>query len=227
MDIKPLPIKLIRQDPKSDDCLRCCALMVFKYFDDPIAQEELWKKLHAYKKHSGLCGGYPQDLGRLALKKKYQFTIFHYDFHWWDKQTAEQSKKTRPAFVKSLKALKKKKTEWRDKKLVDKEIKFVEEGGKYKFQIPKLTAIDYYLQKQIPVFLSVCAQDLYKNPQENYHHIILVVGKAGNEYLIKDPYLSIESILDEDLLNAWVRNGGWMFIIHEPFIKRDQLPLFK
>ena len=94
MDIPPLPVQLVRQDPSSDDCGRCCALMLLNFLDDKLSQEEVWHKLHVYKKHSGLFGSYLADIGSLVLSRGHHAVISHCDWHWWDKPTVAAVKKS-------------------------------------------------------------------------------------------------------------------------------------
>lgn len=227
MDIAPLPVKLIRQDPSSDDCLRCCALMVFNYYSDPISKEQLWHQLHVYKKHSGLSGGYVQDLGKLALTKGYQSLIYHNDWQWWPKETGEAVKKSDLSLLTSLKLLLKKKKKWQDKKIVRKEIGFLKKGGKFSFELPKLAIIDNYLLREIPVIALVRGEELYQDPESNYSHAILVVGKRANIYLIRDPHWALEEIEADHLQYAWARQGGWLLAIYPDQKNNDQLALFK
>src|SRR4030042_4617841 len=123
-------IKLIRQTPKSDDSLRCCAQMIFNFFGQSLKKELIWKKLHSYKKFSGLEGSFLTDLGLLAIKLGYKPIIYHFDWHWWDKKSFEANKKSNKALVSSLKELKKDKKSWADRKIIDKEIKFSGKDGK-------------------------------------------------------------------------------------------------
>ena len=213
MNINPFEIKLVRQSPKSDDCLRSCAQMIFNYYADPVTKEVIWKKLHVYKKHSGLTGGYLVDLGRLAIKLGHETIIYHYDWHWWDKNTFEAAKKSTKSLIKSLSDLKKEKSGWGDKRIISKEILYLKKGGKFKLQMPTLSLIDSFLQQKIPVILLVRAEDLYLSPKENYNHSIIVTSKKENLYLIKDSYFALEEIKDEDLLYSWIRGGGWMIVI--------------
>ncbi len=214
MDISPLPIELARQDPKSDDCLRACALMVFKYFNDPIGKDELWKRLHTYKKHSGLRGGYHQDLGILALKKNYHAEIHHYDYSWWNEDTVSANSKSVKTLIANLKVLKKDKTDWGDKINISKDIKFAKAGGKFIVKLPNLSFIDEYLIKRIPIFLIVREALFYHNPKSDYMHSILVVGKVGNEYIVRDPLYAVDKIHKDELLYAWTNTRGWSMIIY-------------
>ena len=212
-DIAPLKISLVRQDPQSDDCLRACAQMVFAYFKEPITKEEIWKRLHVYKKHSGLRGGYTWDLGRLAIRKGYDPLIMHYDWHWWTKNTVGANSKGKKSLIAALKELKKQKLDWAQKKEVAKEVKYAKAGGKYKIILPSTETIDSYLSARIPVIINVRSEDLYKNPNENYAHSIVVVGKEGINYILRDPYLALEKISSEELKYAWSRTGGWMMVL--------------
>lgn len=219
-------INLKRQDPSSNDCLRCCGLMVLNFLGDKISTEEIWNKLHVYKKHSGLLGCYLQDLGALAQKRGFVSTIYHGDWQWWDKPTVLAQTKGKTKLLAALKILKRNKKKWQDKKLVTKEIKYLQKGGSIIFQLPKLATIDFFLKKNLPSIIFINAADLYHDPKENYSHAILIVGKENNNYLIKDPYLAVEKISQEELQYAWSRNGGWMMVIR-PKRKKNQLPLFR
>lgn len=216
MDISPLDIKLIRQDPNSFDCLRACALMVFKYYREDISKTELWKKLHIYKKHSGLRGGYFIDLGNLALELGYKCKIQHYSWRWWNKDVARATTKTKKALVSALKELKKDKKFWASKKVINKEISFVKNDGKITMSIPKLKTIDYYLMQKIPVLISVSTRDFYQNPhmgKVHHNHIIAIVGKKGENYITRDPFYSKNKLNKDDLMFSWFRPGGWMLVI--------------
>lgn len=225
MNIPPLDINLIRQDPESDDCLRACALMILKYYNDPIKKETLWKKLHAYKKHSGLKGAYLQDLGSLAIKLGYQATIYHYDWGWWDEETASESTKGKKTFLASLKRLKKEKKSWPDKKSIEKDIKFVKTGGKFRFSFPKIENIDFNIVNRIPVILSTNAQFLYHQPKSEYDHSIVIVGKENEDYLIRDPLYGLEKIDKDNLFLAWCKASGWMLIIKKRTFQKEDLKI--
>jgi len=213
MDIPPLDIPLVRQEPKSEDDLRCCAQMVFSYFKDETTKEKVRKSIHVYMKHSGLVRSYFQDLGRFALKKGYKAIIFHYDWKWWNTDILNSMSKSKKAFTKALSELKKEKKEWADKKIVQKEIAYINEGGIFKFEMPTLDNIDNFLIQRIPVFITVCAEDFYKSPNEKFTHAILVTGVSGESHTILDPYLAVSEINSKELLYSWVRSGGRMLVI--------------
>jgi len=222
MDVSPLSIELIRQEPKSDDCLRCCALMVFKYFGDKITKDQLWRKLHVYKKHSGLQGIYLSDLGKLSLKNGYKVTYFLYDWHSWDKETVSKSAKNNKSLFKTLGKLKSQKVSWVQKRLIQKEFNFAKSGGDFKFVIPSSNIIDKFLLNKIPVIVQVWAQDLYQDPKEDYRQAIIVTGKKDDKYLVKDPYLALEAISENELIHASIKNGGRVMVI-EPSEKNVKL----
>ena len=208
-----IDIPLIRQDSKSDDCLRCCVLMVFKYFGDKITKDEVWKKLHVYKKHSGLWGAYFTDLGKIAIKKGYQATIHHYDWHFWNNNTVDSNNKSTKSLISALKELKKDKKEFGTKKEISKQISYLKLGGLFKFELPNLKVIDSYLHKNTPVIISLWGQDIYKNPKEDYRHTIIIKGKDGDNYLINDSLFALEKIDKDHLDYATKRRGGWMMVI--------------
>jgi ABC-type bacteriocin/lantibiotic exporter with double-glycine peptidase domain len=228
MDIPPLPVHLVRQNLANLNCLQSCALMVLQYFDVKISPDELRRKIHFYQKHSGLFGSFLTDLGRLAIKKNLTPFISHYDWQWWDQETAEVATKRPKQLIMQLKALGKSKTDWGERKIHTKEIQYLKAGGKFRFEKPQLSQIDFWLQKQLPVVLRVWAADFYHAPKENYANIIVVVGKRGADYLIRDPQLALKSIERDNLLVAWTRAGNWlMTLTPQPKSEtEDQLPLF-
>ena len=209
MDIASLDIKLIRQRPGSDDCLRACGLMAFKYYNDQITKIFLWNKLHVYKKHSGLIGSYVQDLGIITLKRGYKSVIAHNDWQWWTQDVVDQVQKGPKGLKSSLSTLEKEKKEWSDKKIIKKEIKFSELGGKLKFEIPKLSTLDRLLISKIPIIIIVSSDDFYHQPIKGYCHTILIQGKTGDNYHILDPLYATSKISSDELLYAWSRAGGW------------------
>ncbi|MDO8498702.1 MAG: hypothetical protein Q7S44_02865 [bacterium] len=218
MNISTLKIPLIRQDPESDDCLRCCALMVFKYFGDSITKDEVWKKLHVYKKRSGILGAFYQDLGLMAIKKGYNPVIYHYDWSWWNNKVAQSSHDSKISLLKALEELDKVKQKWIDKKIIAKDMAYVRKGGQFKFELPQLKTMDFYLSRGVPVILSVKGTALYHDPTEgepdgDYDHAILAVGKKGKDYLLKDPYLGKDRISAEELYYSWNLSLGWMMVI--------------
>ena len=228
MDITPLPVALIRQDLANLNSLQSCALMVLKHFAVKISPDELRKKVHFYHKHSGLFGSFLTDFGCFAIKKNLTPFISHYDWQWWDQETAETATKNPKQLIKKIRALKKTKSDWGEKKIHTKEVQYLKAGGILRFEKPQLSKLDFWLQRQVPIILRVWAADFYRLPKETYAHIIVVVGKRDNHYLIKDPQLALKTIDEENLLIAWTRAGNWlMTVTQRPKSEtEDQLPLF-
>lgn len=223
MDITPLDITLVRQKPGSDDCLRACALMIFNRYGDSITKEVLWKKLHVYRKHSGLKGCYIQDLGILAQKLGYKTKIHHYDWSWWNDSIQNALKKGKKSTTKALNILKTEKNDWADKKIIKKEIAYLRNKGSFVFSIPKLINIDSYLMNKIPVILLVNAEYYYHQPKIEINQFILVVGKKDGKYFTRDPLYATAEIEENELLYAWSKAGGWMMTI-DP---KEQFPQIK
>ena len=215
MDIKPLNVSLVKQDPKSDDCLRCCALMVFNYFKVKTSKNEIWRKLKVYKKQSGLYGAYYTDLGRLAMSKELKAKIIHSDWQWWGNDVVDSLAKGKMNILGSLESLMTLKKKKVLKKLIAKESAFVKEGGKFEFRFPSLEFIDSYLRKGIPIVLSVRGEVIGHDPEDNYEHAIVVFGKPDKEYLIRDPEKGKETMQSEELLFGWDRTGGWAIVLEK------------
>ena len=227
MDIKPLPVKLIRQEPETSDSLRCCALMTLRYFDDKISKEKLWANLHSYKKHSGLSGTYYSDLGTFALKRKYKVLVSHSDWNWWNQWAQKASKKGKKAFIKTLEKLKAE-TGFTEKKLMQKKVNYVKKGGRYVFDLSGEEKIDSYLLKKLPVIITVHGKTFNKSPKADPLQAILIVGKVAGNYIIRDPMRAIGKIPAKELVYAWHRAGSWMMVIEpsEKKLKTKQNKLF-
>jgi len=228
MDLAPLPVKLVRQNLANLNCLQSCALMVLQYFKVPISTDELRKKVHYYQKHSGLSGSFLTDLGQLALKKDLIPYISHYDWQWWDQETAEAAVKHPKLLVQKIKALRRIKADWGEKKIHSKEIQYLKAGGTLRFEKPALDQIELWLGKKLPVILRVWAADFFHQPKENYATFIVVTGKRENTYLVKDPQLALKTVDQEELFVAWTRASNWLMTL-TPRPKKeteDQLPLF-
>jgi len=214
MDITPLEIDLVRQKPGSEDCLRACALMVFTHYSDPITKEKLWKKLHVYKKHSGLSGSYFADFGKLAQKLGYKTKIHHYDWSWWNESVQSAIQKGKKSTIKALNELKADKKDWPQKKMIKKEVNYLRSKGTYEFKTPKLLDIDAYLMKKMPVIVSIEANFFYHQPNISFHHNILVIGKKDGKYIILDPLYALSKVDADELYFSWIKTGGWMMVVH-------------
>lgn len=216
MDIKPLSIDLIRQDPKKSDCLKCCALMVFKYFGVDISKSDLWKSVHVYKKHSGLRGAYFQDLGVYAIKKGFEPTIYHYDWSWWNQDIVNALSSSKKALISELRSFKKEKEDWSVRKNLNKDIKYVKAGGRFVFKPPLLSEIDNILINRIPIIIFVDSKQFYHQPNldglHSYHSII-VTGKKDNNYFLKDPLFAVEKISSNELYYSFLKTGAWMMTL--------------
>lgn len=101
-----LKLSWIKQTPGSDDCLRYCLLMVFKYLGVKVAKEEVWELLPVYKKGSGLWGSYYTDAGKAAIAQGLKVTIIHGNWTWWDKYCAQaKGKKELKEAIEQLKKI--------------------------------------------------------------------------------------------------------------------------
>ena len=161
-------------------------------------------------------------LHNVIIKNGYKVTYFLYDWHSWDKETVSKSAKNNKSLFKTLGKLKSQKVSWVQKRLIQKEFNFAKSGGDFKFVIPSSNIIDKFLLNKIPVIVQVWAQDLYQDPKEDYRQAIIVTGKKDDKYLVKDPYLALEAISENELIHASIKNGGRVMVI-EPSEKNVKL----
>lgn len=209
-----LKVSLVKQNPKSDDCLRCCMLMLMNYLGDEITKEEVWKKLIVYPKKSGMHGAYFTDVGVIAIKRGLKATIYHSDFTWWDKDSLHVMSDSKK-ILKTLTSLKKTKKKKGHAKIIEKEINFAKRGGKFEFAFPNLDNIDKYLRRKTPVIISVNGATLNEDIKQDFLHAIVVTGKRKGKYFINDPFRDNQEVSSDKLLAAWARHGGWMLVLEK------------
>lgn len=198
---KVLPVELVKQTSTSRNCLRCCTLMVCNYYKASTNQKEIWKNLPV----RGVNGVYFSEVGKYVLSLGLKVSIHHCEWSWWNKNIVEAASKGGKNLIKSFKQF----------KFPQREIKFVEKGGRYVFKLPTLKTIDGYLEKKVPVIVALNASDLYHDPKRKSRHTILIIGKKNREYLINDPLGLISKIPEKELEFAWMRNSGYALIVEK------------
>jgi len=221
MEITPFDIGLVRQSSSSDGCIKACTQMVLNYYEYRYKKKDIKGGIHTYKKHSGLLGTYLQDVGAYLLKKGFKPEITHYDWHWWGEDQKDAIEGGKKQLLKSLVDLQSEK-DWAEKRVVKKDIAFVEKGGNFKFTMPQLVNIDASLVKKIPVILLVNAEYFYHRPHTEINHAVLVIGKKGNDYIIRDPLYALDKINEDELYYAWAKSGGWMLTFPPKEKKRSK-----
>ena len=209
METTPFDIELVRQSPSSDDCVKACTQMILNYYEYNFKKKDIKGGIHSYKKHSGLLGTYFQDVGIFLLKKGFKPQISHYDWQWWDEDQAEAVTGGKKQLIKSLEDLKSDK-DWAEKRVVEKDITFVEKGGHFNFVMPQLINIEASLARKIPVIILVQSEYFYHQPGKGVNHSIVIIGKKDDNYIIRDPLYAVDKINVDELYYAWVKSGGWM-----------------
>lgn len=220
MDIPQIDIELIRQTPETDDCLRACSMMLLNLFGEKYKKSYIWKKIKSYKKHSGLRGTYLTDVGLFFHKLGYSTQISHYDWSWWNEEVVQASGSGKKGLGKALHEYRKQK-EWVHRKVIDKEIRYLDKGNII-FTPPNINTIDKLLINRIPPIVLVQAEYFFHAPKQKYNHAIIIVGKKGNDYLIKDPLYAVEKKSADELDLAWKNAGGWILSVKPMRAKGNQ-----
>lgn len=220
METTPFDIELVRQK-SGDSCVKACVQMVLNYYGFVYKKKDIKAKIHTYKKHSGLKGAYLPDVGVYLLKMGFKPYISHYDWGWWGEDQEEAADDGKRQLIRSLDELKQKKG-WAKQRIVDKEIKFLEKGGLIKFTMPSKLNIDSHLMKKIPPLLLVQTEYFYHKPGKAANHSILIIGKKGGTYIIRDPLYAVDKINEDELYYAWAKSGGWMLTLPPKETRRSK-----
>lgn len=194
-----LKIPLVKQRNKLA-CGPTCLRMVFSYYGKDFSEKEVLKGIELIK-----TGSYTTDNAIFAAKLGFKVECYSYNLKILTPKLSNCSKET--TFLE-LKKLRRKAKRSFDKGLVKSTIKMIKSGVVYKFIKPKLSFIDKYLQKKIPVITPVNFASL-KNETGNIRtgHFIVITGKEGNNYFYNDPWTGKEYKIDNSHLFFAISNN--------------------
>ncbi|MBU4299720.1 MAG: C39 family peptidase [Nanoarchaeota archaeon] len=117
------------------------------------------------------------------------------------------------ALIKRLEALNKKLVKEKRKAnvtVVDSMLYLLKNGQDLKIKFPETKDIIQFLERKIPVLISVWAKTIYGNSDTlaTGGHYLVVIGYDGKNFIVLDPYNGKERKIDESLLLlAWCNNA--------------------
>lgn len=156
----------IQAQPDDVTCGPTCLQSVYSYYGDHIELDKVIDEV----KQLPTGGTLAVQLGNHALKRGFNATIYTYNLHtfdpsWFIKKANLEEKLKLQIEAKSY-----------DIKLVQASnsyLKFLENGGKLKFEELTPTLLKYYLSKKMPILTGLSATYLYESPREIGEQVIV------------------------------------------------------
>lgn len=205
----------IYQKPGSFHCQLATSLMVLKYFKDEMNYEDLEIILKEYMLDGGM---HSQGPAQFFADRGYDVFFAHHDLQMLIPEIENCTEKDIEKFKKRLLELEDNQDNQYQIEKIKLDIKLMESGVKYSTRLPKLSDIDDYLNKNIPVVLSaVRNKGLHLRPGAGQgNHAIVITGKENDEYFVNDPSPNSEGqykISSDRLLHAWYNSGAHMRVV--------------
>ncbi len=209
-----LNIPIIRQTPKSDECLVANLTMVLRFLGDNIEYKEVIELMNPYKLKQGYDN---QGAAIVALDRGYNTFFAYHDLQVISPEIENVTEKDLERIQKNYESIPNNEENlYRRRKLLG-DINIIKRGGKYSTALPTLEGVDEFLQKGMPVILSVRNRGIFLRPNGGMgNHAITITGKEGDHYFFNNsqPIEEPVSIVSRDrLLHAWYNSGAYMLAI--------------
>jgi len=213
-----LDVPLKKQKKGSYHCGLACLMMLMEYYRQKCDYDQLLKEAKVYKKLPGKKSGgiYTADLGCLALKRGFKVFLNYHHPGILDKTIEDISEKNVGKLKNYLKKIGEEKMPLKIKRQIEKDIKYIEAGGKYSTKLPTLKSLDKYLNKKIPVMVCLAMNSLRSNPLKESAHFVVIAGKEKNDYWINDPstrFTKPYKLPSDKLLHSWYNAGSFLMVI--------------
>ncbi|UCD04571.1 MAG: C39 family peptidase [Candidatus Woesearchaeota archaeon] len=197
-------VPLFKQSKKN-----ACGLTTFrsilKYNDLDFSEEELEKKVDGLKNEEGYQGALSINMATFARTLGFKINIYIYNLEiikpeWINlsnEELIENLKKEYPA-RKQL-----------SKEIISAMIDLLEAKENIRIKYPSLNDLKEYIDKQIPILISVNAGIFYEdNTLKKEGHYLIVIGYENDEFIIIDPNHTEEKRIKKDKLYlAWCINA--------------------
>ncbi|PIR87844.1 MAG: hypothetical protein COU10_02400 [Candidatus Harrisonbacteria bacterium CG10_big_fil_rev_8_21_14_0_10_45_28] len=210
-----LKVPLIQQREGSYHCQVATTLMILEFLQDSMSYDELLSALDPYLLDDGM---HSQGPALFFRKRGYETFFAHHDLGMLDSSIENCTEKDVAKLEERLASLERNEKNVYQIEKLTLDIEFIKNGGHYSSSLPKLTMIDDYLDKGLPVVLSgVRNKGLHLNPTAgNGNHSIVIVGKEDDIYFVNDPSPKTDSeysIHRDRLLHAWYNSGAQMRVV--------------
>lgn len=182
-----------------------------------MSYDELLSALDPYLLDDGM---HSQGPALFFRKRGYETFFAHHDLGMLDSSIENCTEKDVAKLEERLASLERNEKNVYQIEKLTLDIEFIKNGGHYSSSLPKLTMIDDYLDKGLPVVLSgVRNKGLHLNPTAgNGNHSIVIVGKEDDIYFVNDPSPKTDgeySIHRDRLLHAWYNSGAQMRVVRK------------
>jgi len=198
---------------KSNSCGLAALRMVFSYLGDIVSEKELSKdiKIHSF-------GSFATDLGLIALQRGYRAQIYVFHLPLLGSLCLPFGS---PIKINDLQKIK---ITPKDKMTFESWKKYLGAGGKMYWDTPRISLVERWIDRKIPVIINVNTASLNKfwKNWDNGHYLVINGVKDASAYVL-DPDMPKDnanySIKKEILLPAWAINArsssGHMIVIEK------------
>ncbi len=173
----------ILPQPDDESCGATCLHALYRFYGEDIDLLRLSKELSTLDTGGTLA----VILGTHALEKGYKATIFTYNLHVFDPSWFLEGRsvvKLKEKITSQMQFKKKPKLHWASKAYM----KFIDRGGKIKFEELNASLLRRYLKKGIPLLTGLNATYLYRWPREVNNEFDDIRGLSMGHFVILNGY---------------------------------------
>ncbi len=188
---------IMKSQPDYTSCGPTSLEAIYSYLGDEVELTSIIKEIKQFEDGGGTLA---VILGRHALKRGYEVTLYSYNINifdptWFNLENSEMKERL-------YKRLDKKENSDKEKQVIKEYISFLDEGGELCFEDLSPYLIKDILLQDIPILTGLSATWLYRTPRENPltseddadfgepsgHFVVLYGLESSERVLVADPY---------------------------------------
>lgn len=201
MKIK-LDVPIFKQEDKLA-CSAACLRMVLGYYGINKTESGLVKSLGGLRKAGNYKGIRATKLALFAKKLGFNVDCYSYNTHTLDPSFAKLRKNE---LIENVGILERKAKKIDEKNLIHSLHEFLKIGGNFNIDFPNKKFIINYLEKKIPVIITVSSGVFFER-KTDAGHFIVITGYDNGKFYYNDPAFGIKGEMDENkLLFSWYSN---------------------
>jgi len=168
--------------------------MVYKYFDKDISEEEIIKEVGGLTK----WGSFTVDHALMAKNLGFKVICYSYGLIYFE---PSDTKLSRVDFIRKTKSLIKKEKRNYNKRELQSILRVLESDINFEMKMPSLNTIREFLDKKLPVCLTVNSAVLSgKKRNLRWGHFIVLTGYDKDIFYYNDPHYSKNKSISADKL---------------------------
>ncbi len=168
--------------------------MVYKYFGQDVSEEKIIRETGGLTK----WGSFTTDHALMAKNLGFKVVCRAYGLEYFEPKDAQIS---RTDFIKKTKILIKKEKRAYNKRELKSILKVLESNINFKMEIPSLGVIKEFLNKKLPVVLSVNSAILFEKRLDlRMGHLIVLTGYEKDKFYYNDPSSEKSKTMSADKL---------------------------